>query len=293
MSSPTNRFSIFLVFVASALLLVASTTKNCNVVVDAFISNKIFARPNKHQRSRYPRLFLSHTDFTDAKQMEQRVVVVGGGVGGLASAARIAASSPTACSVTIIEKNTEGGGRCGSFDVDVDDVGTFRHERGPSLLLLPDVYRDVFHDCGGRSAEDYGLSMAQCIPAYQVVFEDGDSIEIGFPENAQFSNSNSDDTRSSEIATARSKSREKMDKFEVDGALKWDEYMKAMSAYLDCGLPNFIEERLDILSLPAFLWEALRDNAKVSGEYFASEIFHTYANRLGWPHLISLHLSHF
>lgn len=180
------------------------------------------------------------------------VVIVGGGVGGLAVAARMASTLP--CHVTIVEKNTEMGGRCGSFDTVLPNVGTFRHERGPSLLLLPDVYRDVFRECHtGSSSEDYGLSICQCMPAYQVVFEDGDSIEVGFPRK--------DDEA---MSAAEISSREIMNSYESAGAEKWDEYMKATSAFLDCGLPNFIEQRLDIASFPAFLREALRDFAKVT-----------------------------
>jgi phytoene dehydrogenase-like protein len=151
--------------------------------------------------------------------------------------------------------------------VDIPNIGTFRHERGPSLLLLPNVYREVFQDCSTKPAEDFGLIMDQCIPAYQVVFEDGDSIEVGFPHDQMGCNQGTrggvgvslEDT----ISENESRSRTKMDTYEKDGAKKWDEYLQIMSAFLDCGLPNFIEEKLDLLSLPSFLYEALRDSAKV------------------------------
>jgi phytoene dehydrogenase-like protein len=185
----------------------------------------------------------------------RKVVVVGSGVGGLSVAARIA-SSNTQCQVTIIEKNLQVGGRCGSFETTIQNVGTFRHERGPSLLLLPDVYRDVFRDCSSLPAEDYGLTMSQCVPAYQVVFEDGDSITVGFPREG-------DSNNAALMSSEERKSRAIMDSYEHDGATKWDEYMRATSAFLDCGLPNFIEERLDLFSFPNFLIEALRDYAKV------------------------------
>jgi phytoene desaturase (3,4-didehydrolycopene-forming) len=178
-----------------------------------------------------------------------RVVVVGGGVGGLAVASRIASSLPS-CQVTILEKNAQAGGRCGSFDVSTE-FGTFRHERGPSLLLLPDTYRQLFQDIGRGSAEDYGLIMESCVPAYRAFFEDGDMIELGFPRKE-------DDARSE----AELESRRKMDSYEMDGSIKWDSYMRACAAFLVCGLPNFIEERLDLPSFPAFLVEALRDFAK-------------------------------
>jgi phytoene desaturase (3,4-didehydrolycopene-forming) len=64
------------------------------------------------------------------------------------------------------------------------------------------------------------------------------------------------------MSSAELLSRAKMNAFEPNGAAKWDEYMTACAAFLDCGLPNFIEERFDIKSFPAFLQQALRAGAK-------------------------------
>lgn len=184
------------------------------------------------------------------------VVVVGGGVGGLACASRIASCKEVHrdTKVILLEKNSNDmiGGRCGSFVRYVDGWGSFRHERGPSLLLLKDVYLDLFSDCNRRAA-DFGLQFKACAPAYQVVFEDGDRIKLGFPHNAL-----DDSNLEAEYQT----SREKMNSFEKDGALKWDEYMQCTEAFLNCGLPNFIEEKLDLGSFPSFLVEALKDGMK-------------------------------
>ena len=186
----------------------------------------------------------------EKSQGVSRVIVVGGGVGGLVVAARIASSSSLSVAppqVLVFEKNSVLGGRCGSFDVETK-LGKFRHERGPSLLLLKQVYQDLFQDCSRLNSESYGLEMRQCIPAYQVVFDDGDTIELGFPAGMS--------------VEAERASRSKMDAYEANGSRKWDEYMASTAAFLDCGLPNFIEERLDLPSFPAFLREALRDGAK-------------------------------
>ncbi len=184
------------------------------------------------------------------QQQQQHVVVVGGGVGGMAVAARIADQNNR---VTLLEKNSGIGGRCGSFWVEKDDK-RFRHEQGPSLLLLPQVYRDVFSEASShtKSAVDYGLEMIQCSPAYQVVFDDGDRISVGFPKDEG-------DTTVSEEETM---SRAQMDSYEAEGASKWDDYLAITEAYLDAGLPNFIEEKLDLLSLPKFLYYALKDKAQ-------------------------------
>ena len=85
----------------------------------------------------------------------------------------------------VLENNgrTQLGGRCGSFVVNVENVGTFRHERGPSLLLLEEEYKRIFADCSNKTTQSYGLEMKKYIPAYQVVFEDGDTISLGFPRS--------------------------------------------------------------------------------------------------------------
>lgn len=189
----------------------------------------------------------SNNDFT--------VAVVGGGVGGLATAARIASSPglPASTKIVLLEKNAREekmiGGRCGSFYRNTA-LGSFRHERGPSLLLLKDVYLELFSDCG-KNAKEFGLEMVQCAPAYQVVFEDGDNIMLGFPQNVD-----------ENLKSAEKESRNKMDSFESSGAKKWDDYMQSTQAFLDCGLPNFIEERLDLASFPSFILEALKDGLK-------------------------------
>jgi len=182
------------------------------------------------------------------------VIVVGGGVGGMALASRLAKSFP--CNITIIEKNARAGGRSGSVHVSLTH-GNFRHESGPSLLLLPHVYQRLFEECGVKNMEEYGLVMKPCIPAYQAVFEDGDRIDVGFPRQTEIS-----PPEQEKMKQAEKQSRNKMDSFEKDGSLKWDAYLKACEAYLDCGLPNFIEEKLDLASFPAFVRESLQHFGK-------------------------------
>ena len=54
-----------------------------------------------------------------------------------------------------------------------------------------------------------------------------------------------------------------MNAYEENGAQRWDEYMRSTAAFLDCGLPNFIEEKFDLISFPSFIVEAVRDGFKV------------------------------
>ena len=244
-------------------------------------------------------LHVSEAVTTATTTKQKQVVIVGGGVGGLTAAARIAShfrnrnnlnNLNVNVNVTILEKNSNEfvGGRCGSFDVkylnNSNNNSYFRHERGPSLLLLKDVYEELFLDCSNLaddgmdmdmdmdmeqkklSAEDFGLFWKQCIPAYKVIFEDGDAVDMGFPASVLDDDDDDDDGNDNVqmMKELYEKSRKKMNDWEAssDGALRWDAYMKATSAFLDCGWPNFIEESLDIQSLPNFLMEAFKDGAK-------------------------------
>jgi phytoene dehydrogenase-like protein len=224
------------------------------------------------------------------KRSSPRIVIIGAGVGGLATAARIASQIPAA-KITVLEKNGRDkvGGRCGSFTVDIDGVGSFRHERGPSLLLLKEEYETLFAECcpttttsataatsaaTASAAQAYGLTIKQCIPAYQVIFDDGDTISLGFPRSKCTSTTTSSSSSSSSAATSLSvheikqiqileeQSIAKFNSMETNGFLKWTDYLNTCSAYLDCGLPNFIENKLHLPSFPSFLYESLRDYGK-------------------------------
>jgi phytoene dehydrogenase-like protein len=191
----------------------------------------------------------------DENHRQKRIIVVGGGIGGLAVAARLAVAqfhNAFSTSVTILEKQPTVGGRCGSW---TDEYG-YRHERGPSLLLLPHIYERLFRDVAAAAAtsgsamntnaNDYGLEYVRCVPAYRAIFDDGDHIDVGYPIDHDG------------YATMVNK----LDTLERDGSARWNDYMSACEAFLDCGLPNFIEERLELASFPIFLWHALRDNGK-------------------------------
>jgi phytoene desaturase (3,4-didehydrolycopene-forming) len=204
--------------------------------------------PTRVSKPKPPDVSLS-TKSEERIERMPRIIIVGGGVGGLAIACRIAFRHPRS-QVVLLEKNPAVGGRMGSFDVQVEGVGTFRHERGPSLLLLPHIYHALFDDLQQGSAEQYGITMKRCSPAYQVVFDDGDRINVGFDRS---------DPRLIEL---EKESRRTMDTFETNGSTKWDEYMDICEAFLDCGLPNFIEERLDLPSFRKFLSAALGDLGK-------------------------------
>ena len=95
-----------------------------------------------------------------------RIAVVGAGVGGLTSAARLAHAGHQ---VTVFEKNEGPGGRCGVVRQD-----GFQWDLGPTLLLMRDVVEAPFRELG-RDPADY-LSLTRCDPNYDIHFGDGSSV---------------------------------------------------------------------------------------------------------------------
>jgi len=78
--------------------------------------------------------------------MAARVIVIGAGIGGLASAARLSARGHD---VTVFEKEADVGGKARRVNVDGVPV-----DAGPTVFTMRDVFDDLFHECGAR-LEDY------------------------------------------------------------------------------------------------------------------------------------------
>jgi phytoene desaturase len=97
--------------------------------------------------------------------MAKRVVVIGAGIGGLATAALLAKDG---YEVTLLEARHQVGGRAGSWEKD-----GFRFDTGPSWYLMPEVF-DHFYKLMGTSASEQ-LELGVLDPGYRVFFEpDGD-----------------------------------------------------------------------------------------------------------------------
>jgi phytoene desaturase len=97
-----------------------------------------------------------------------RVVVVGAGLGGLAAAARLAARGHR---VTVVEQGERVGGKLGWFARDGHAFDT-----GPSLVTLPQVYRDLFAATGGP-LED-AVDLVRLDPAVTYRFADGSRLDV-------------------------------------------------------------------------------------------------------------------
>lgn len=97
----------------------------------------------------------------------KQVIIVGAGIGGLATAMRLQATGRF--QVTVLEKNETVGGRA-----NIREVDGFRFDTGPSLLLMTDVYKELFAACGETFSDWVKLTKME--PNYEVHFGDGSSM---------------------------------------------------------------------------------------------------------------------
>ncbi|HET8625492.1 MAG TPA: phytoene desaturase family protein [Gemmatimonadales bacterium] len=101
-------------------------------------------------------------------QPRRRVIVIGAGLGGLATAARLAHAGYR---VTVLERHALPGGRAGLWESE-----GFRFDTGPSLVLMVEYWEQLFRDVG-RRLQDY-VTLVQIDPNYRIHYPDGSSLEI-------------------------------------------------------------------------------------------------------------------
>lgn len=91
-----------------------------------------------------------------------KVIIVGSGIGGLATACLLAKRG---YEVKVIEKNEMLGGRASVFEAQ-----GYRFDMGPSWYLMPDVFEHFFK-LVGENIHDY-LKLTKLGPSYRVFFKD-------------------------------------------------------------------------------------------------------------------------
>lgn len=90
-----------------------------------------------------------------------RAVVVGGGIGGLATASLL---SRNGFETTLLEKNASLGGRAR-----VMELGRFKFDMGPSWYLMPEVFERFFKEAGVGEVP-YGLRRVS--PSFRIYYPD-------------------------------------------------------------------------------------------------------------------------
>jgi phytoene desaturase len=104
----------------------------------------------------------------------QTALVIGAGLGGIASAARLARNG---YHVTVLEKNPTPGGRCGQLIRD-----GHRFDVGATLFLMPEVFAETYAALGKR-LEDH-LDLRRIDPTYRIHFGDGTQLALTSDLNA-------------------------------------------------------------------------------------------------------------
>jgi len=178
--------------------------------------------------------------------MGKNIAVIGAGVGGLSAAARLAKRG---CNVTIYEKLARCGGRANI----IEDKG-FKFDTGPSFVLMPDFYQEVFEYCGEKM-DDY-LRLKALDISYNIFYANGKQLTI---------------YRDSE------ETKRQMEKIEQGSAARYDEFLTDVKEIYDSvrgllyrsfGLKDIADYRYWPLLFKLKPWKSYWDLAR---KYFKSE----------------------
>ncbi|WP_064093252.1 phytoene desaturase family protein [Rossellomorea aquimaris] len=100
--------------------------------------------------------------------MKKKVLIVGGGLGGMSTAIRLASEG---FQVTILEKGDRLGGK-----LNKRGGKGFSFDTGPSILTMPWVLEKVFAHAN-RDINDY-LDIVRVEPGWRTFFEDGKTLDV-------------------------------------------------------------------------------------------------------------------
>ncbi|MCU0456111.1 MAG: phytoene desaturase family protein [Bacteroidales bacterium] len=95
-------------------------------------------------------------------------IIVGAGIGGLATSLYLARAG---YSVSVFEKNSAPGGRCGQYIRE-----GHRFDLGATMLLMPDIYRKVLGELGIELEE--GTDIVPLNNLYTIFFDDSSRLEF-------------------------------------------------------------------------------------------------------------------
>lgn len=189
-------------------------------------------------------------------------IVIGAGVGGVSSAARLAKAG---FKVTVLEKNHFTGGRCSLLwyenDVTKSNSSTttkYRFDQGPSLLLLPGLFHRTFAELG-TSLEKEGVELKKCDPNYIIHFADGEKFKL-----------------SSDLSVMK----EEVEKYEgKEGFTRYLKYLEESHGHYELSVKHVLLRNFEGLG-SMFRWEFLKELLRLhpfesiwtrAGKYFWTE----------------------
>ena len=179
---------------------------------------------------------------------KQTAIVIGAGIGGIATAARLAKNG---YDVTVLEKEAAPGGRANQIVRD-----GHRFDIGPTLFLMPEVWEETFASLGEKMSDH--LDLRRIDPTYKVHFDDGLKLEL-----------------TSDIG----KMQEQLEKIEKTAFTGFLNYIAEGSKHYKVSVEKFVGrnfysifEYLSLRNLPLiFSLKALQKHFANVGKYFKDE----------------------
>ena len=98
----------------------------------------------------------------------RKIVVIGSGFAGLSAAALLAQSGHH---VTVLEKNSQPGGRAGIWEKD-----GFTFDMGPSWYWMPEVFENFYKLFGKTTSDFYELKRLD--PGYRIFYKNEEQIDV-------------------------------------------------------------------------------------------------------------------
>lgn len=145
------------------------------------------------------------------------VVVIGGGIAGLATAALLAAEGHA---VRLVEGRDELGGRAGSWERD-----GFRFDTGPSWYLMPEVFDHFFGLLGTTAAVE--LDLVRLDPAYRVYTQTGEPLDV---------------------VSGRERATELFESVEPGAGVKLDAYLDSAGDAYDLAVSRFLYDTYESMA---------------------------------------------
>jgi len=142
-------------------------------------------------------------------QKQKKAVIIGAGVGGIATATFLAQQG---FAVEVYEKNACPGGRCGQMIQD-----GHRFDLGATILLMPSLYRKVFSALGLDLDKD--LETTSLEPVYKLFF--GNGSDFAFTRNPE-------------------KMKAQVEAIEPGSFLKYEEYVKEGYEYFNLSINDLL-----------------------------------------------------